>query len=170
MSRLTLTMRRYALLALPVLAAVGLLVAGCGNYTEKNVSPLPRTVSGSTTASGTATTSESTSSEAATTEATTSAEATTTAEATTSDAGAAEGDAAAGKSIFTSAGCSACHTLKDAGASGAVGPNLDDTKPAAALVTDRVTNGKGAMPGFKGRLSDSDIANVAAYVSSVAGK
>ena len=160
MSRLALTMRRYALLALPVLAAVGLLVAGCGNYTEKNVSPLPRTVSGSTTASSTSTGSE----------ATTSAEATTTAEATTSDAGAAEGDAAAGKSIFTSAGCSACHTLKDAGASGAVGPNLDDTKPAAALVTDRVTNGKGAMPGFKGRLSDSDIANVAAYVSSVAGK
>lgn len=37
-----------------------------------------------------------------------------------------EGDAAAGKSVFTSAGCGSCHTLKEAGASGQVGPNLDE--------------------------------------------
>jgi cytochrome c oxidase subunit II len=33
--------------------------------------------------------------------------------------------AAQGKPVFNSAGCSACHTLSDAGASGTVGPNLD---------------------------------------------
>jgi cytochrome c oxidase subunit II len=39
---------------------------------------------------------------------------------------AAAGSAAAGKAIFSgSAGCSSCHTLAAAGATGAVGPNLD---------------------------------------------
>jgi len=79
-------------------------------------------------------------------------------------------DVAAGKSVFESAGCASCHTLADAGATGAVGPNLDDAKPDAALVKERVTNGKAPMPPFKGQLSDAQIADVAAYVSSVAGK
>ena len=79
-------------------------------------------------------------------------------------------DVAAGKSVFESAGCASCHTLADAGATGAVGPNLDDAKPDAALVKERVTNGKAPMPAFKGQLTDAQIADVAAYVSSVAGK
>jgi mono/diheme cytochrome c family protein len=33
-----------------------------------------------------------------------------------------------------------------------------------------VTNGKGVMPSFKGTLAPTQIADVAAYVSSVAGK
>jgi cytochrome c oxidase subunit 2 len=37
-----------------------------------------------------------------------------------------EGEAAAGKAVFTSAGCGSCHTLAAAGASGQVGPNLED--------------------------------------------
>ena len=84
--------------------------------------------------------------------------------------GGAAGDAAAGKAVFTSAGCGGCHTLKDAGSTGNVGPNLDDAKPDAALVKERVTNGKPPMPSFKGQLTDAQIADVAAYVSSVAGK
>ena len=80
------------------------------------------------------------------------------------------GDAAAGKAVFTSAGCVGCHTLADAGATGTVGPNLDEAKPDAALVVERVTNGKGPMPPFKGQLTDKQIQDVAAYVSSVAGK
>jgi len=82
---------------------------------------------------------------------------------------AAAGDAAAGKQVFESAGCTACHTLADAGSTGAVGPNLDEAKPPASLVVDRVTNGKGAMPSFKGQLTETQIQDVAAYVSSVAG-
>ncbi len=81
----------------------------------------------------------------------------------------AAGDAAAGKQVFESAGCASCHTLADAGATGAVGPNLDEAKPAASLVVDRVTNGKGAMPSFEGQLSETQIQDVAVYVSSVAG-
>ena len=35
-------------------------------------------------------------------------------------------EAADGKAIFTESGCAACHTLADAGATGTIGPNLDD--------------------------------------------
>ena len=79
------------------------------------------------------------------------------------------GDAAAGKQVFESAGCVACHTLADAGSTGTVGPNLDDAKPPATLVVTRVTEGAGAMPSFKDKLTDEQIQDVAAYVSSVAG-
>ena len=75
-----------------------------------------------------------------------------------------KGDAAAGKKIFASAGCASCHTLKDAGASGTVGPNLDEAKPPLDLVVNRVTNGKPPMPAFSGQLSPKQIADVAAYV------
>jgi mono/diheme cytochrome c family protein len=77
---------------------------------------------------------------------------------------------AQGKQVFETAGCKSCHTLKAAGASGTVGPNLDDAKPPKALVVDRVTNGKGVMPSFKGQLSPTQIQAVAEFVSSVAGK
>jgi mono/diheme cytochrome c family protein len=75
-----------------------------------------------------------------------------------------KGDPTAGKKIFLTAGCKGCHTLKDAGATGTVGPNLDQKKPPLSLVIDRVTNGKGVMPSFAGQLSDKQIADVAAYV------
>ena len=80
------------------------------------------------------------------------------------------GNAAQGKQVFESAGCGGCHTLKDAGTSGNVGPNLDTLKPSKAAVAKQVTNGGGAMPAFKGQLSPAQIDAVAAYVSSVAGK
>jgi mono/diheme cytochrome c family protein len=60
--------------------------------------------------------------------------------------------------------------LKDAGSTGTVGPNLDQAKPPKSLVVMRVTNGKGAMPSFKGRLTKKQIDAVASYVSSAAGK
>ena len=94
----------------------------------------------------------------------------TTTTPTTGGGGGAAGDAAKGKAVFTSAGCAGCHTLADAGSNGNVGPNLDAAKPDAALVKERVTNGKAPMPSFKGQLSAAQIADVAAYVSSVAGK
>jgi mono/diheme cytochrome c family protein len=75
-----------------------------------------------------------------------------------------------GKAIFTSAGCAGCHTLKDAGATGKVGPNLDQLKPPKDRVVHQVEVGGGAMPAFKGRLSDAQIQAVSAYVAQVAGK
>jgi mono/diheme cytochrome c family protein len=75
-----------------------------------------------------------------------------------------------GKDVFESAGCESCHTLADAGSNGNVGPNLDEAKPAKELVVTRVSQGKGAMPSFKGQLTDQQIQDVATYVSTVAGK
>ena len=80
-----------------------------------------------------------------------------------------KGDPIAGKAVFTSAGCVGCHTLKDAGATGTVGPNLDDAKPDTELVVTRVTKGMGAMPPFAGQLTDQQIADVAAYVTQATG-
>ena len=79
------------------------------------------------------------------------------------------GDATAGKQVFETAGCKGCHTLKAAAATGTVGPNLDEAKPPLSLVVTRVTKGQGAMPPFKGQLSDKQIANVAAFVVNATG-
>jgi cytochrome c6 len=75
-----------------------------------------------------------------------------------------------GKQVFAKAGCGGCHTLKDAGSSGNVGPNLDSLKPSEATVARQVTNGGGQMPAFKDSLTAAEIQAVAKYVSSVAGK
>jgi cbb3-type cytochrome c oxidase subunit III len=74
-----------------------------------------------------------------------------------------------GKTIFQNE-CASCHTLAAAGATGTVGPNLDQLKPAQAIVEHQVTNGGAVMPAFKGKLTPAQIAAVAAYVSSNAGK
>jgi cbb3-type cytochrome c oxidase subunit III len=75
-----------------------------------------------------------------------------------------------GAAIFKGAGCVGCHTLKAAGATGTVGPNLDQLKPSMAVVAHQVTVGGGVMPSFKGKLSAAQIQAVAKYVSSSAGK
>lgn len=79
-------------------------------------------------------------------------------------AGGEEGGAVDGEAIFAEAGCGGCHILDAAGASGNVGPNLDDAKPSQELVIDRVTNGMGVMPAFKDSYSAEQIAAVAAFV------
>jgi len=101
-------------------------------------------------------------------EVTTTAAATTTAAgggaATTTAAAATQGDPVAGKAVFASAGCSACHTLKAAGATGTVGPNLDQLKPPYDRVLHQVQVGGGPMPAFKNTLSAKQIQDVAAFV------
>src|SRR4029079_1271016 len=82
--------------------------------------------------------------------------------------GAAQGDATAGEAVFSSAGCGGCHTLKAAGSSGNVGPNLDQLKPDFATVQHQVENGGGGMPAFKGMLTPKQIADVSAFVASSA--
>ena len=85
--------------------------------------------------------------------------------------GAASGNGApSGSGVFASAGCGGCHTLKVAGASGTVGPNLDQLRPSAATVSGIVRSGGGTMPSFAGKLSEAQIAAVATYVSTVAGR
>jgi cbb3-type cytochrome c oxidase subunit III len=74
-----------------------------------------------------------------------------------------------GKAIFK-AECSSCHTLKAAGSTGTVGPNLDQLKPSQPRVVHQVTNGGAVMPAFKGKLTPAQIQAVAAFVASNAGK
>jgi mono/diheme cytochrome c family protein len=75
-----------------------------------------------------------------------------------------------GEAIFKGAGCSGCHTLAAAGATGTVGPNLDQLKPPMAIVVKQVTDGGGVMPAFKATLTTAQINAVAQYVASSAGK
>jgi mono/diheme cytochrome c family protein len=75
-----------------------------------------------------------------------------------------------GAQVFASVGCVSCHTLKAAGASGKIGPNLDEVRPSAAVVARQVANGGGAMPAYKDQLSAAEIRAVARYVAKVAGR
>jgi mono/diheme cytochrome c family protein len=79
------------------------------------------------------------------------------------------GGATSGAEVFSSSGCGGCHTLKAAGASGSIGPNLDQLRPSAASVAAIVRTGGGSMPSFASKLSAAQIAALAGYVSSVAG-
>ncbi|MBA2961025.1 MULTISPECIES: c-type cytochrome [Ramlibacter] len=70
-----------------------------------------------------------------------------------------------GKALFSSVtpACSLCHALKDAGATGAVGPSLDELKPDAPRVVKALRNGIGQMPAFR-HLSDEQVQELAKYI------
>ena len=160
-------MRRTALLLVLLAAALGVVAAGCGQEQEQTATP--ETVEGSTQTTETETT-ETDTTETDETETTETDETETDETETTVTTPVIEGDPVAGKAVFLGASaCGGCHTLADAGTSGAVGPNLDESMPDNELVLDRVTNGQGGMPAFSSTLTEQQIADVSAYVSSVAG-
>ena len=166
-------MRRTALVLVLLVAAFGVVAAGCGQEQEQTATP--ETVEGEITTPTETTDTETTDTDTTDTETTdtetTGTETTETETTETETTPAAEGDPVAGKEVFLGASaCGGCHTLADAGTSGAVGPNLDEAQPSEELVVDRVTNGLGGMPAFSSTLSEQQIADVAAYVSSVAGQ
>ncbi|HEY5332861.1 MAG TPA: cytochrome c, partial [Solirubrobacterales bacterium] len=65
---------------------------------------------------------------------------------------------AEGKTVFTT-NCGSCHTLKEAGTSGEIGPDLDELEPSQATVEHQVINGGGPMPAFgnEGILKSNEI-------------
>lgn len=73
----------------------------------------------------------------------------------------------AGKTVFK-ANCGTCHTLKQAGTTGTVGPNLDTLKPALSTIVSQVENGGRFMPAFGasagGSLSSTQVKDVSAFV------
>lgn len=90
----------------------------------------------------------------------------------TSFAQADEAVLALGKKVFLEIAqpqCALCHTLADAGATGAVGPVLDELRPTADRVRAAVINGIGPMPP-NSVLTKEQVEAVALYVSGVAGK
>ena len=70
-----------------------------------------------------------------------------------------------GRKLFTSVtpACALCHTLKDAGAAGAVGPSLDELKPDQDRVLKALKNGIGQMPAFP-HLTEAQVQALARYV------
>jgi cytochrome c553 len=161
--------RRAALALVVLVAALGLVVAGCGG--EEQQTATPETVQGGVTTTPTTETTTTETTGTGTTTTTTGSTTTSSETTTTGTTPSGQGDPTAGKQVFLSvAACGGCHTLADAGSSGNVGPNLDDAMPSYGKVVTQVTNGGGAMPPFKDTLSAQQIADVSAYVSSVAGK
>lgn len=82
-------------------------------------------------------------------------------------------DLAHGKQVFSS-NCVACHlgggNVVD-GSKTLSKADLEKNQMASVEAIQRqVTNGKSAMPMFKGRLTDADIEDVANYVLDQAGK
>jgi mono/diheme cytochrome c family protein len=75
-----------------------------------------------------------------------------------------------GKSLFASAGCGSCHTLKAANATGTVGPNLDQSTITEAAEVKQIENGGGGMPAFKDQLSKAQIEALAKFVVSSRAK
>lgn len=74
-----------------------------------------------------------------------------------------------GRKLFTAVtpACALCHTLKDAGASGSVGPSLDELKPDRARVAQALKNGIGQMPAFT-QLTEAQVQALARYVEQAA--
>jgi mono/diheme cytochrome c family protein len=88
--------------------------------------------------------------------------------------------ATTGEQIFTAAGCAGCHTLSKAGATGTIGPSLNDlanspnikgspedyvresvVDPNAVIVSGFQP---GVMPSFKGKLNDKQLNALVQYL------
>jgi mono/diheme cytochrome c family protein len=92
------------------------------------------------------------------------------------ETGAAEGDPAAGRQVFTSAGCTSCHTLSAAGSTAQTGPNLDEVLQGkdAGFIRESIVNpdaevaegfSQDLMPENYGeQLSDEELANLVAFL------
>ncbi len=88
--------------------------------------------------------------------------------------------ATTGAQIFTAAGCAGCHTLSKAGATGNIGPSLNDLASSPDIkgspedyVSESVLDPNavvvkgfqaGVMPSFKGKLSDKQIQALVQYL------
>jgi mono/diheme cytochrome c family protein len=106
------------------------------------------------------------------------------AEATPGTTTAAAGNPTAGKAVFTSAGCAACHTFTPAGSKATVGPDLDRVKeyankagqPLEDFVTEAIIHppAKYVPPGFANTmpttfgktLTTQQIADLVAFIES----
>jgi mono/diheme cytochrome c family protein len=91
-------------------------------------------------------------------------------------------DAPPGAQVFLAQGCSSCHTLAAAGATGAVGPNLDETLPgqSPSEVEESIVDpdaklaqgfGAGIMPATYGQdLTPQELKQLVDFLVSSAGK
>jgi mono/diheme cytochrome c family protein len=78
------------------------------------------------------------------------------------------GDASDPKALFTS-NCASCHVFADAGSTGTIGPNLDQSSLDVAAIEEQIRTGGGGMPPFEGSLTDEQIAALAKYLAENRG-
>lgn len=74
------------------------------------------------------------------------------------------GDATNGATVFAD-NCAACHGADGTGGSG---PDLTGESEGAEEMADIILNGEGDMTAFDGVITDQEIADVIAYVESIA--
>jgi mono/diheme cytochrome c family protein len=88
------------------------------------------------------------------------------------------GDAAAGRAVFEGQGCGSCHTFAPAGATGTVGPNLDEVLAGkdAAFINESIVDpnaevasgfSAGVMPqNYGDQLSQQQLNDLVAFLQS----
>jgi mono/diheme cytochrome c family protein len=125
---------------------------------------------------------ETTSSEGTTSAEGTASEPATTGETATTEPSTPSGDPAAGKEIFTSAGCGTCHTLQDAGTNAAVGPNLDEVLKGkdSEFIRESIVNpdaeiADGFQPGlmpqtYGDQFDDKQLSDLVAYLADATAR
>lgn len=133
------------LAAVILLAAVALFAASCGG--KKSTTP----GSSSTTTSAAATT--------------TSASGVTPAPTTTTTAKLEKlfGNPIAGKKVWITSNCGACHSLKAANATGTIGMDFDYLKPTQEMIAETVPAGGDVMPAYPS-LTKKQINDLSAFV------
>lgn len=88
--------------------------------------------------------------------------------------GMAAADDSPGRQIFVEGAgglppCALCHVLADAGATGEIGPDLDQLRPDPAKIRAAVQDGVGVMPPFGEVLSGEAVDAVVEYVAKAVG-
>ncbi|MGB6104024.1 MAG: cytochrome c [Pusillimonas sp.] len=77
-----------------------------------------------------------------------------------------------GKVLFSTEAvpaCAICHALQDAGAEGAIGPDLDELKPDAERIKKVMQEGMGVMPSFADTLDEESMDAIVAYIVQATG-
>jgi mono/diheme cytochrome c family protein len=149
------------MLLVALVLLLGLAACGGGDDDEAGDEPTATATDGATTDGATT---DGATTDGATTDGATTGGATTDGATTGEDDEG--GDAEAGAEVWAEAGCGSCHVLAAASSSGSIGPDLDEASPSFDKVVERVTEGSGAMPSFRDQLSEGQIRDVAAYVST----
>lgn len=76
------------------------------------------------------------------------------------------GDPVNGARLFATLGCGGCHTFAAAGASGDVGPTLDQSNLSATRLATILVRGRAGMPSYAERATQQEIADLVAYITS----
>jgi mono/diheme cytochrome c family protein len=77
-------------------------------------------------------------------------------------------EVARGRDLFLRAtpACATCHTLSAVGATGEIGPVLDELRPDRERVAAALRGGVGNMPSYRQSLSEEEIQALAAFVAA----